>query len=377
MAKNLIICCDGTNSSFQKDLTNVVRISRIAVPIPGQQHVYYDVGVGAEAEPGFVTKLSATLNRWAGLAFGVGLVRNVEEAYNEIVDKYEPEDRLFLFGFSRGAYTVRALAGLLQNYGLLKKAHRSRAHSVVKKFQKLFPKEGSAAALDPAKHTAYCNKTFADARHIRESFAIGCPVHFMGIWDTVSSLGWAYDPKSFPNTAEMPQVRIIRHAIALDERRAKFRTNRVKPVPGPDQDIQEVWFAGVHADVGGGYSDEQSGLAKVCLKWMLREAVGKGLRMDAEQEKLYLQGPRSQADEMGPQHESLEKLWWALEYLRLPHRRNVNGVWIDEMIRYRGEGWRTIRPGDLVHRSVERRLSVHPVKNSHWPGAQVAITWIE
>jgi uncharacterized protein (DUF2235 family) len=107
----------------------------------------------------------------------------------------------------------------------------------------LVPKEGSADAQDLGKQKAYLDRTFAEAREIRESKSVECPVHFMGIWDTVSSLGWAYDPKTFPNTAKMPQVKVIRHAMALDERRAKFRPNRVIPVPQAAQDIEEIWFS--------------------------------------------------------------------------------------------------------------------------------------
>jgi uncharacterized protein (DUF2235 family) len=378
MPKNLVICCDGTNSSLQRDLTNVARMSYIAVAEPGVQHVYYDVGVGVGVEePGLIKKLGATLHRWAGLAFGAGLVRNVVEAYREMVRNYDPDDKVFLFGFSRGAYTVRVLAGVLENYGLLKRENQAMVETVIQKFSVLFPKQDSADADDPAKRNAYVNRTFADARQIKGAYSVECPVHFMGIWDTVSSLGWAYDPKTFPNTAAMRHVRVIRHALALDERRAKFRTNRVEVVPGAQQDLQEVWFAGDHADVGGGYPDEQSGLAKECLEWMLREACQHDLRKDPGKEKEFLQGPRSHPDVMGPQHESLEKLWWIIEYLRLPCRTEVDGVWKDEMIRYRGKGWRTIRDGDFVHRSVQGRLTQYPVKNTNWPTAAANVQWVD
>ncbi len=378
MSKNLVICCDGTNSSLQRDLTNVGRISYIAVREPGVQHVYYDVGVGVGVkETGFIRKVGATLYRWAGLAFGAGLVANVVQAYRELICNYDPGDRVFLFGFSRGAYTARVLAGILENYGLLTRENQVMVEAVVRKFSVLVPKEGSEAARDPEKRHAYCSRTFTDAREIKESYSIECPVHFMGIWDTVSSLGWAYDPKTFPNTAAMRHVQVVRHAIALDERRAKFRTNRVELVTGVEQDLQEVWFVGDHSDVGGGYPDEESGLAKKCLEWMLREACQHDLRTDPIKEREFLEGPKSGPDVMGPQHESLQKLWWVLEYLRLPHRAKVNGVWKDEMIRYCGRGWRTIRDGDLVHRSVQERIQVHAIKNVNWPVEADKICWVD
>jgi hypothetical protein len=172
----------------------------------------------------------------------------------------------------------------------------------------------------------------------------------------------------------MPHVRTIRHALAIDERRAKFRTNRVHPVPG--QDIKEVWFAGVHSDVGGGYSADQSGLSRVCLRWMLREAIANDLRVDAQQRALHgLDGLAPSADEQAAQHESLSGLWWALEYLRLPHRRQVDRTWVDELIRYNGMGWRTINPTDCVSRSLQRRVQTTPVKNAHWSDVVATVVW--
>src|ERR1041384_5881952 len=148
MANNLVICCDGTNNSLQRDLTNVGLLSVLADKTRGLQHVYYDVGVGVDAAAGMATRIGATISRWLGSAFGAGLVANVACAYREIVDYYQPGDRLFLFGFSRGAYTVRVLAGLLQHYGLLTPPHRDKVDDIVARFQRLFPKEGSADAKD-------------------------------------------------------------------------------------------------------------------------------------------------------------------------------------------------------------------------------------
>jgi uncharacterized protein (DUF2235 family) len=377
VSKNVIICCDGTNSSLQGNLTNVGRMSCIVAKEAEVQHVYYDAGVGVWVkQPGFMRKVGATLYRWAGLAFGAGLMRNVVEAYSELVCNYDPGDRVFMFGFSRGAYTVRVLAGILENYGLLKRENQAMVEAVVRKFSTLVPKDDSEEGIDPQKRNAYCNRTYADARQIKELYSIECPVHFMGIWDTVSSLGWAYDPKTFPNTAAMRHVRVLRHALALDERRAKFRTNRVELVADANQDLQEVWFVGDHSDVGGGYSDEQSGLAKICLEWMLHEARRHDLRIDPGKEKEFMEAPKSCPDVLGPQHESLQKLWWVIEYVRLPHRRMVDGLWNKEMIRYRGRGWRTIRDGDLVHHSVQQRMGVHPIKNVNWTAEVGRVCWV-
>lgn len=376
MPKNVVICCDGTNNSFQRDLTNVALVSLVAGGVPGQ-HVYYDVGVGVDADPGMWTRVGATVSRWSGLAFGTGLVDNVAAAYQEIVDRCEPDDRLFLFGFSRGAYTVRVLAALLQHYGRLTPVNRHRVAEVVDKFRTLVPKEGSRDAEDPERRRAYLARTFADAATVRRQWSAAeeCPVHFLGLWDTVSSLGWAYDPRTFPSTAVMKDVRVVRHALAIDERRAKFRTNRVTPVEG--QDVMEVWFPGVHADVGGGYPAAESGLARVCLRWMLQEARAHGLLVNAAVLQQHgLDRPAPPADEQAAQHESLSGAWWPLEHLPLPHWRQVDGQWVKGSRRYKGEGWRAIGATDRVSEVVRRRLPSWPVKNAHWPAVAASVSWV-
>jgi uncharacterized protein (DUF2235 family) len=374
MSFNLVICCDGTNNSLQRDLTNVALLSMVVDKTPGLQHVYYDAGVGVDAAPGLVTRIGATISRWSGLAFGTGLVANVSDAYREIVDHYQPGTRLYLFGFSRGAYTVRVLTGLLHRYGLLTVPHRDKVDDIVEQFQKLFPKEGSRDATDPVRRADYLRRTFSEAATRKRDLSVDCPVHFLGLWDTVSSLGWAYDPKTFPNTADMPNARTIRHALAIDERRAKFRTNRVHALN--DQDLKEVWFAGVHADVGGGYPAAESGLAHVCLRWMLREAIAHDLRVDPSKlQQRGLDGPATSLEEMADQHESLSGAWWGLEYLRLPHRRQVDNEWVNEIIRYQGTGWRTIGSTDRVSRSLQRRAQRIPVKNVHCADVVTTVVW--
>jgi hypothetical protein len=186
----------------------------------------------------------------------------------------------------------------------------------------------------------------------------------------------SWDRRRLPASTRTP-TRSKPDAIAIDERRAKFRTNRVTPKTGVPQDVQEVWFAGVHADVGGGYPEKESGLAKVTLQWMLREAEKQELLLDLAVKNQLLHGPVVGPDELAGQHESLKGMWWPLEYLRLPHRKLANGQWIEGMIRYRGKGWRTIRSGDLVHRSIQRRIAKRPLKNANWPAAQSGVAWVD
>jgi uncharacterized protein (DUF2235 family) len=376
MPKNLVICCDGTNNDLAGDHTNVARVSQLAIKQPGLQHVYYDAGVGAKEVPGFMTRIGKRLSKVAGLAFGAGLVDNVSEAYLEIVRNYEPGDRVFLFGFSRGSYTVRVLAGLLFHYGLLRKENDQLARDVIKEFRNFLPDDSSPVGRDPVQREAYVQKAIANAATFKAANSIDCPIHFVGIWDTVSSLGWVYEPKKFPNTAQMPNVKIIRHALALDERRAKFRTNRVRVWDAAQQDLQEIWFPGVHSDVGGGYPASESGLAISCLRWMLLEAKTAGLLLDHTGVKaLDVDKAIAANDPYFATHESLTGAWWALEYVRLPHRRLQDGKFIDEKIRYGGKGWRTINKNDCADQCIEVAAPPITVKNVNWATARTTLTW--
>src|SRR5262249_17837969 len=129
----------------------------------------------------------------------------------------------------------------------------------------------------------YASKMFKQDRNRRtwagfsQLFGRACPVHFLGLWDTVSSVGWVFDPFTLAFTANNDSVRIVRHAISIDERRAFFRQNLwgeglILP-DGTAQDVKQVWFAGCHSDVGGSYPERESGLSQIALEWMADEAV--------------------------------------------------------------------------------------------------------
>lgn len=121
MSRKLVICCDGTNNEFGSQNTNVVRLIQCLDRDPSRQMFYYDPGVGTMPEPGWWSSIGEKLSRAWSLAFGTGLTKNVEEAYAYLMDVWEPGDQVFLFGFSRGAYSVRVLAGMLHLLGLLEK----------------------------------------------------------------------------------------------------------------------------------------------------------------------------------------------------------------------------------------------------------------
>lgn len=320
----IIICCDGTNNSFQSDLTNVARLSLIAVNNAQTQSVYYDAGVGTGTTH-YKVKFLGSVYRAGHLAFGLGLIRNVTESYLQIMQCYNPGDEIYLFGSGRGACAVRVLAGLLQNYGLLKRGNETLVEMIVDHFRN--------------------TKALAEAEVVKAKHSVACPIHFMGIWDSVSSVGWICNKEQFPNTTTMPEVSIIRHAMALDERRAKFRSNRI--TAANNQDLKQIWFTGVHCDVGGGCPEEESGLAKVALQWVLNEAQTAGLLVDEVARQKYLFGPVTKPDIFAKPHKSLTTTCW-----------------------------RNIPAGDTVCSSVQIRIVAgQPPKNQNWPAAQSQIHW--
>ena len=246
MPKTIVICCDGTNGQFSLQNTNVVRLYSLLDHGPLRQATFYDPGLGTMGAMGAWTPWAQQFTKLLGLAFGYGLKDRIGCAYEHLMSAYEEGDRIYLFGFSRGAYTVRALAALLHMFGLIRKGNENLVPYVTNMFGR-----GS-------------EQVFALARRFKPAFSRECPIHFLGLWDTVKSVGWIYDPRSLPYTTDNPSVSIVRHAVSIDERRCFFRQNLWKASPG--QDVQQLWFAGVHSDVGGGYPENQSGLANIALR---------------------------------------------------------------------------------------------------------------
>jgi len=255
---------------------------------------------------------------------------------------YTPGDNIYLFGFSRGAYTVRALAGLIHMCGLIEKGSEG-----------LIP-----YALRLYRTEAPNRSTLCDG--FKTTFSRDCSIHFIGVWDTVSSVGWILSPVKLPHTANNSSLNIIRHAISIDERRCFFRQNTFAENHG-SQDIKEVWFAGVHSDVGGGYSEAESALAKLPLQWLAREAGAAGALFDEDELKKVLgngSGPEKfeAPDYRGKQHNSLSGRWWLLEFF--PHRQwhKVDGKWKRYWTIPLGRR-RVIPPGITIHQSVLSRIN--------------------
>lgn len=269
--KRIVVCCDGTWSSADRERdgepapTNVIRLARAVAEADSlgvEQRVYYGPGVGSEGN---------WLYRWFAGATGWGLSENLKDAYRFVVKYYEPGDELFLFGYSRGAFTVRSLAGMIFNAGVLKSEFQDRVEEAFALYK----------SRSPLKHP-----DGEQAVRFRERFSWEhrTPLYFIGVWDTVGALGNPLllhkSPLSrrvqFHDTQLGPTVRFAYHALAIDEKRRHFQATRWRRHPeAGDQTMQQRWFVGVHGDVGGG--SPNPGLSDLAFDWMLRQARRSGL----------------------------------------------------------------------------------------------------
>jgi len=261
MKKRLVICADGTwnrpEKNTDKDFpTNVLKLARAIKPIGSDkvpQQVFYDWGIGS-----YYARVS-------GGVTGKGIDKNIMDDYRYIVQNYAPGDELFLFGFSRGAYTVRALSGMINNIGILK---RPDARLIQRAFNH-YKKPGKAYSPKGEKSVAFRREHAWPKREIA----------FVGVWDTVGALGIPFsflgllDRKDeFYDTKMGPIIKVARHAMAIDELRSDFEPTTWEPRSGVD--LKQVWFAGVHSDIGGSYAPDKDGAlaSDYALYWIMREA---------------------------------------------------------------------------------------------------------
>lgn len=257
MPKNIVVCCDGTGNEYGRNNTNVVKLYE-AIAHNANQIAFYDPGVGTFSILG--RRVGRPVGIILGKAFGYGLRQNIEDAYRYLMDWYEPGDSLFLFGFSRGAYTVRALAGMLYRCGLLQNGNVNLLPYVSKIYH----------TGDPDNIASGFKRTFC-----RE-----CRPHLIGVWDTVGSLGWFLGRTFFDATLNC-HVKYGYHAVSIDERRKKFSVSLWdESRKANHQTIEQIWFAGVHSDVGGGYPE--TGLSDIALEWILEKAEAQGLQLNED-----------------------------------------------------------------------------------------------
>ena len=356
MAQNIVICCDGTANEFTHNNTNVVKLYSTLVHDDPRQRTFYHPGVGTMEPPGALTPLRRKVTRVLGLALGAYLENDIRDAYVFLMQAFQPGDKVFLFGFSRGAYTARSVASLLRMYGLLRPGNEALVPYAVRMMMAIRKARDAGSGDDGQTVRDY----FALADQFKRTMARECQPWFIGVWDTVSSVGWIDNPLKLPYVAGNGDIEVGRHAIALDERRAFFRTNLWRPgedaeTNGP-KNLLQVWFPGVHCDVGGGYPEAESGLSKLSLEWMLDEAEPHGLLVD-RQKKREMLGGRSAfvaPDPNGKMHESLAGWWKLAEYVPKPHFDRETGR---QERRANMSRRRTIPKGAVIHWSVFERGS--------------------
>lgn len=336
--RNLVICCDGTwNTPTQTDRgrvvpSNVIKMARAVVDVlPSHQPpAYYDRGVGT----------GSRLDKWTGGALGIGLSENIQQVYRYIADNYQDGDRLFLFGFSRGAYTVRSLAGLIGRCGLTPADDRDAAIEVYKLYREAVDEESKKKAAE-----------FKSRQRQPK-------IYFLGVWDTVGALGvpalsrygllrkvvrrltrrskYAH---GFHDEKLGSDVIHAYHALAIDERRGPFAPSIWKKEEKETKarpNVEQVWFVGVHSNIGGGYVD--AGLSDHAFMWMAAKAKQAGLVLDGR----YL-AMRLDPNAHGELRDSMSLLYKAIP----SHVREVG------------------RPNTLserIHGSVQKRVD-HPTNN--------------
>jgi hypothetical protein len=345
--KRLIVCLDGTwNSPDNGHATNVVKIMRAIAPVDEQgvpQITFYDAGVGADG--GGVDRIVDGLT-------GRGLEQNVRDGYRFLAHNWLPGDEIYVFGFSRGAFTARSLCGFIDLFGLLPKRDLHRLRDAWALYQQ--PKEQRAEAA--------CAAIRALARPVR----IKC----LGVWDTVGALGvpgqtlqWANRRHRFHDAELSDVVECAFHALAIDEKRGPF---------GPvlwqkrcDQDlpkvVEQVWFPGVHSSIGGGWKD--SSLSDLALTWMIRRVQA---HSDLAFDEDYV-GEELHPDPLGHIHDSRSALYAlskVLPFQRLIGQNPVKGSVLRRLVTLlRRAELRTNRPqegcefvNEMIHWSALERF---------------------
>ena len=295
MPKVIAVFADGTGNSAAKLFkTNVWRLyDALDTSDPGdsgleRQIAYYHDGVGTSSFKPLAV---------AGGAFGWGLKRNVLDLYTFVCRNYQPGDRICAFGFSRGAFTVRLLAGLIAREGLVvntsERDLEAYARDAYRQYRRRFNQtKGLVGPLRNLRDLVITGwrkltrrNTYAEQKTAHPNHDV--PIEFLGVWDTVAAYGmpiaeitrgiddWVW-PLSMPDYKLNPKVKRARHALALDDERDTFHPLIWDERSQNPERIKQVWFAGMHSDVGGGYPDDS--LAYVSLDWMLTEASGAELR---------------------------------------------------------------------------------------------------
>lgn len=390
--RNLVILCDGTGNELGGAvaeaisairISNVLKLFRIAEKGKSQL-VYYSPGVGTIGRVDWLYRWRQKFLSVVGLATGYGLDDNVLGAYRFLAENWQEGDRIYLFGFSRGAWTARVLAGMLHLIGLVRPSQLNMCEQALATYKRAAKEDSMPLAWHFAR-------------------VLGCrfpTIHFLGAWDSVASVlvpradrMWIPSLETLPYTRSNPSVRIFRHALALDERRRMFRVarwnqpqrfvpNRFRPNDVLEQDIEQRWFAGVHSDVGGGYREEESSLSKLPLIWMVEEAAKAGLHItEANLRHLGYGEPKGASehryavpDPLGPIHKSLTLGWKPLEILPKSTRYREWKRWSLFGFYFPWAEPRIVDPAHAIDASVHRRVKDTPsYRPANLPAAPLGI----
>ncbi len=361
MSRRIVICIDGTNNYPGAGLTNIQRLVRM-LGDDEDQLIYYQPGAGTIEPDSLTLPWSRKLLQFVDSVSAIMLERHVCSAYRFLMAHYRRGDQLYFFGFSRGAYAVRVLAAMLSKVGLL----RNGFDEMLPFAWRSYATRGNGDAAREFRN-AYCH-------YVRR-------IRFLGLFDSVSAVGSPWRPRSFERTFRNLSVDTVRHALALDERRAMFVQNLWSEQTGLDQqidddaavsDVRQVWFPGVHADIGGGYPEAEAGLSRIALTWMRREAEQAGLSFRPLVSSRILD-PDGVLDEIdpaklsalhcaAPQHDELRAhlYWRLLEYLPIPRWwRDSGGVWRRSWRPHLGAARRP-GAGARVHSSMQERQQQVP-----------------
>jgi len=319
MPKNILIFSDGTGQAGGIPgvlPSNVYKLYRACPVIPGIQETFYDPGLGSPSD-------GAHWRRWRQIynvisqATGLGISWNIVDCYDALIKMYEPGDRIYLFGFSRGAYTVRSLGGMLALCGIPTRTGRGRDPRVDRRARRrlawralrwVYQTYGSSDEKRRKRAERGAQYRARYASHVATPY-------FVGVWDTVRALGlpgisrfipWRH---AFHDATLHPDVQHARHALALDENRATFLPELWEELEADRTSgrIKQVWFPGVHSDVGGGYPENE--LSDLTLAWMIAQATKVSNPVIVDATRLSLS-----PSHRGMQHDS--RIGWGVLWLK-------------------------------------------------------------
>jgi uncharacterized protein (DUF2235 family) len=411
MPKNIVILLDGTSNEISADRTNILRLYG-ALEKSDRQIVYYDPGVGTFGdENSWLRTWRKALEIW-GMATGWGLDQNVKEAYRFLIENYnngkshdgeaQARDRIYIFGFSRGAYSARVLAGFIHAVGLIRVHNLNLLDYAFRAYKAISDKEqDDTASVDADAETATVdnvqeedkptdgkkNNSFKEVRlYERMLKPDRPPIRLLGLFDTVASViehgRHGIRLRSHAFTESNKSVESVRHAVGIDELRSMFRPqlwpdggeywgNPFNRAASKPQDVREVWFAGVHCDVGGGYPEEESGLAKLPLKWMIEQTMPMGLYYNTRTINDIVLGINPKKTYVAPNahakpHNSMNWAWAFLEFVprfrpKGSERRGIFNITVPLFER------RAIPSGAHVHQSVLDRVHNGSLKPPNLP----------